>query len=114
MKKMICIVCPVGCHLSIDDQKNISGNRCKRGIDYALSELHHPTRVLTTTVRIKSAVISRLSVKSKQPLPKAVIGEVMNLLNQLEINPPIALGDVILSDVVGTGVDIVATRRIEK
>ena len=57
-KVLICICCPVGCRLTADitgENVSVSGNRCKRGADYAVNELLHPMRTLTTTVRVKEA-----------------------------------------------------------
>lgn len=69
-KTLICIVCPRGCHLEVDENFNVTGNFCKRGIAYAKEELTTPTRTLTSTVIIRGGVIPRLSVKTSAPIPK--------------------------------------------
>ncbi len=86
MKEMICIVCPVGCHLTADDDNNISGNRCVRGAKYGLAEVTNPTRTLTTTIRTTSISIPRLSVKTSTPISKALIFEALSYMNNVIIN----------------------------
>ena len=113
MKKMICIVCPVGCNLEIDEEEKVTGNRCPRGLAYALNEIHDPRRTLTTTIRTTFPHLPRLSVKSRSPLPKDKLFEVMNYLNNLVIDHPVEMGDVIVSNLLGTGIDLVATKAIK-
>lgn len=112
MKKMICIVCPIGCHLEINDAHDVTGNRCKRGISYAIEEVTQPTRMVTTTVRLQSERHPRLSVKTSKPLPKEDIFPLMTALDSLNIKPPIKMHQVLLHDFKGTGVDVIATRTI--
>ena len=69
-KQLICIICPRGCHLSVDENNNVTGNFCPRGKKYALEELFHSTRTITTTVAIKNGQFPRLSVKTSIPIPK--------------------------------------------
>lgn len=113
MKKMICIVCPVGCHLTIDDKQQVSGNRCKRGIQYAVDELTNPTRFLTTTIKTTSLDLPRLSVKSKQPLPKGMLMAVMACLNTIVLDHDVVIGDSIVTNVCNSGINIVATRDLK-
>lgn len=112
MKKMICIVCPIGCHLEINDAHEVTGNRCKRGINYAIEEVTRPTRMVTTTVRLQSKLHARLSVKTSKPLPKEAIFPLMNALASLDIKPPVKMHQVLLHNFEGTGVDVIATRTI--
>ena len=112
MKKMICIVCPVGCHLTADEDGTISGNKCKRGEVYGRVELTAPTRVLTSTVRTTHPTIPRLSVKSKEPIPKGMLFDVVKELDSILITKTMGIGEVILQNVLKTGIDIVATRDI--
>lgn len=114
MKEMICIVCPRGCHLLIDDDNNVTGNFCPRGAKYAINELTHPTRTLTTTVKIDGLFEKRLPVKSDVPLPKEKIFEAMEKINNISVNPPIHIGDVIIKNILGLNANIVATKNIEK
>lgn len=108
MKELICIVCPKGCRLKVDRDNNVTGNACPRGEKYALAEITNPTRMLTTTVRIYNAIHPRLPVKTSSPIPKGKMFEVMELIDGIRVAAPVAIGDVIVHDVLGTGVDIIA------
>ncbi len=112
VKSMICIVCPVGCHVSIDDNHTVTGNRCKRGETYAIKEVTNPTRMITSTVKIKSNLTTRLSVKTSEPIAKTLIFEVMDALNSVEMQAPVSTDDVVIKNVLDTGIDILATRTI--
>ena len=111
MKEIICIVCPNGCRLSVsDDGEKVTGAQCPRGIDYGKKEVTNPTRVITSTVRIKGGVHSRLPVKTDKDIDKKLIFDVMRLLDNVEVSNPIKRGDVILPNVLGTDVNIIASR----
>ncbi len=112
MKELICIVCPRGCHLVVDENLNVSGNNCPRGAIYAKNELTHPTRTLTSTVRIISKEEVALPVKSDNPLPKEKIFDAMELINKTCVKAPIKIGDVIIEKIFGLDVNIVATKDI--
>ena len=114
MKELICITCPRGCHLQVDDNLNVTGNMCPRGALYAKAELTHPTRMVTSSVWVESKIESRLPVKTKEPIPKELIFPVMEEIEKITVKAPIRIGDVIIKDVLGTGVDIVATKNIER
>jgi len=112
MKELICIICPRGCHLTVDDELNVSGNTCPRGAVYAKQELTHPTRTLTSTVRVVSELEAMLPVKSNKPLPKEKIFEAMEVINKTCVKAPIKIGDVVIKNIFGLDVDIVATKNI--
>lgn len=116
MKKMICIVCPKGCHLNVDTANGmkVSGNACERGAAYACTELTAPVRTLTSTVCVNSGVYSRCPVKTNKPLPKALIAEAMRLLDSICLLAPVKRGDIVLENILGTDVSIVTTRSIGK
>ena len=114
MKDLICITCPRGCRLHVDDDMNVTGNFCPRGKAYAIAELTHPVRTLTSTVKVNSKENPRCPVKSKDPLPKEKVFEAMDIINNIVINTPIKIDDVVVENVLGTGVNIVATKNIEK
>jgi CxxC motif-containing protein len=113
MKEMICIVCPVGCHLTADADNNISGNRCVRGAKYGLAEVTNPTRTLTTTLRTTSLMIPRLSVKTSTPISKGLIFEALSYMNTIIIDKNVKIGDVVIENMLNTGVNMVATKNIE-
>lgn len=114
MKELICIVCPRGCHLLVDDEHgySVTGNGCERGAKYGKSELTNPTRVITSTVAVAGAAYPRCPVKTSQPIPKALIFQVMRTLDGLELQAPVVLGQVVAENVCGTGADFVACRSL--
>jgi len=114
MKELICIICPRGCLLKVDDSFNVTGNFCPRGVSYAKDELTNPVRTLTTTVICTGFMSPRLPVKSDKPLPKSLILKAMRELDNISVNPPVHIGDVILENILNTGVNIVATKNIIK
>ena len=115
MRELICIVCPKGCHLKIDEEKDwsVTGNQCPRGAEYGKMELTHPTRVVTSTVRCIGGAHSRCPVKTDRAVPKEQIGAVMEALNQVTLTAPVRSGQVIVADICGTQADLIATRDIE-
>lgn len=116
MKELVCITCPKGCHLLVDDENgfSVTGNDCPRGAEYAYKEVTNPTRTLTSTVRISGAAIPRLPVKSNMEIPRNLLLDAAILLDDVDISAPVKLGQVILANVLGTGADIVSTRSLDK
>ncbi len=119
-KEMICIVCPVGCHMEVvrdgksKDGYEVSGNQCLRGKVYGVKEMSNPTRVLTTTVKIREGKLPRLPVTTKGAIPKGMMMEAMKTINQVEVKAPVKVGRVIIKNLLNTGVDVVATRSMEE
>jgi CxxC motif-containing protein len=115
-KKITCIVCPTGCSLEISYRNgkvvNVSGYTCKRGMSYGWGEATNPVRVLTTTVRLKGGKLPVLPVKSDKPLLKDLLFECMKALNATELEAPVALGDIVAENIIGSGINIIATRSI--
>lgn len=118
IKKLTCINCPVGCSLKVEmDGENVicvSGNTCRRGEIYARKEVTNPTRIVTSTVKVVNGTSGTVSVKTKEDIPKEKIFACVQELRGIEVQAPVHIGDVILENVAGTGVDIVATRNVEK
>ena len=113
-KELICICCPMGCHLSVDiDNKIVKGNTCRRGEVYGLNEVINPVRVITSTVKIKSASLPVLPVKTNGAIPKLTF-QAMKIINSITVLAPIKLGDIIIKNILNTGIDLVATRSMEK
>jgi len=113
--ELICIVCPIGCHLDVikkGEEYTVEGNKCPRGKKYGVKELTNPTRVVTSTVRIKGGLLNRLPVKTNGDISKGKIFECMKLLDTIEVQSPVKVGDIIIKDVLGTSVDIVASRSM--
>lgn len=114
MKQLICIVCPKGCHLNVDEENGfkVTGNGCARGAEYGKKELTHPTRVITSTVRIAGAVHSRCPVKTDRDIPKELIFQAMKLLDGVELHSPVQRGDIVLENILGTGANFVVTKNL--
>lgn len=114
MTNLVCIGCPRGCHLVVDEDNNyaVSGNNCKIGAEYGKNELLNPTRVLTTTVNIEGAIHNRLPVKSNGGLPKDKLLEASKSLKNVCVKSPVKLGDVIISNILETGIDIIACKNM--
>lgn len=114
MKELICIVCPRGCHLHVDESHDyaVTGNACPRGAAYGRAELTHPTRVLTTTVRIDGAMHRRCPVKTADAVPKEKLFDIMAALDTVSLTAPVVLGQTVLADAAGTGVRVVTTRAM--
>ncbi|MDR1230363.1 MAG: FAD-dependent oxidoreductase [Spirochaetaceae bacterium] len=112
--ELICIGCPKGCHLQVDEKNGyaVTGNDCSRGADYGKQEVTNPTRVITSTVCVSGGSISRVPVKTDKTIPKPKIFEAMKLLDNLEVKAPVKTGEVVVSDICGTGANFVATRNL--
>jgi CxxC motif-containing protein len=117
-KKLICIICPLGCSLSVNYNqkgiKSVEGNQCERGLDYAEKEIFNPERTLTTTVRVKNGHLPLVSVRTNKPFPKRLLFDAMDLLAEIEAEAPIKIGHKIAENLFNTGVDVVATKNVER
>jgi CxxC motif-containing protein len=109
--KVVCIACPLGCRVTVDDGK-ITGHKCSKGMEYAYTEVNSPLRVYTGSVRITDGDLPVLAVRSLSGLPKSRMLEVAVLLEKMTLLAPVREGEVVVADVLGTGVDIVATRTV--
>ena len=116
MKELICIVCPNGCHLKVDEENGyaVTGAKCDRGVEYGKTELKNPTRVVTSTIKLVSKVSCRLPVKTNLPIPKSKIFDIMEVINDLTVTAPIRTGDVLVENILGTGASLVACKTVEK
>jgi Uncharacterized protein with conserved CXXC pairs len=116
--EITCIVCPTGCKVRVVKEGSkvieISGHTCKRGEVYASHEAVAPQRTLTTSVRVTGGDFALVSVKSAAPVPKARLFDLMKVVRKLETEAPIHVGDVVVHDVLGLGIDLVATRAVLK
>lgn len=115
-QEFVCIICPMGCNLEVLKDENVTlvkGNQCKRGYEYALKEISNPTRVLTSTVILKNSYLKRLPVKSKGEIPKNLICDCVKLLSKIEVEAPVKMGDIIVKNILDTGIDIIASRSVE-
>lgn len=115
MRELTCIGCPMGCPLIVGIESgevvSVTGHTCKRGEVYAKKEVTNPTRIVTSTVRVEGGTSCMISVKTKEDIPKGKIFECVQALKDVTVTAPIHIGDVIVANVAGTGVDIVATKE---
>lgn len=117
-RRISCIVCPMSCvgEVEIADGQVIQtvGFSCERGRAYAKTEVTDPKRVLTTTVRIHDGTLSLLPVVSRQPLPKGKIAACVRCLASVEVQAPVQEGDIVAENILGLGVDIIASRDVAR
>lgn len=115
---LTCIGCPLGCLVTVGLENgevvSVTGNTCKRGETYVRKEVTSPTRIVTSTVKVSDGNAPTVSVKTKSDIPKDKIFDCVKALKEVTVPAPIAIGDVILENVVETGVDVVATKAVEK
>ena len=116
MKEMICICCPLGCHLSVDDSdKNnikVTGNTCLRGKKYAIDEVTSPKRMVTSIVKVVGGKIAMVSCKTSEAIEKSLIFPCLEEIKKAEVKAPVRIGDVLIKNVLNTGIDIVATKEV--
>lgn len=115
MRELTCIGCPLGCALKVEirgEEILVSGNNCKRGEKYARNEVLCPKRTITTTVAVSGGTIPRLSVRTAQDVPKDSIFACMDEIRKIRLKAPVHIGDVVLENCAGTGVDVIATKNI--
>jgi CxxC motif-containing protein len=120
MKKkhdLVCINCPLSCSIELIEENGevleISGADCKVGVKYAEEEFRNPRRMVSTTVKVEGGVLPLLPVASVSPIPKSMVREAVRALAGVVLAAPIADGQVVYRDILGTGVDIVSSRRLE-
>lgn len=114
-KEFTCIGCPLGCQVIVkEDSGNliITGNTCPRGEKYVRDELTNPTRMVTSMVSVKDGEIAVVSVKTKDAIPKDKIEDCIRELKGVCVKAPVKIGDVILENVAGTGIAVIATKNI--
>lgn len=114
IKEIICICCPKGCHLNVNIKANkVTGNNCERGAKYGLEEVTNPTRIITTTVKVKNGELAVLPVKTNGAIPKKLNLKCIEIIKQIKLEAPINIGDIIYNNILETGIDIVACRNIK-
>lgn len=114
IKKMICIECPVGCVLEADmDSKpiGITGSKCPKGENYAISEIENPQRILTSSVLTQGLALKIVPIKTDRPIPKKDLLKAMEEIKKIRLRKTVAVGDIVAKDLLGLGVNLVATRE---
>lgn len=113
MKSLICIVCPKGCHLSVNEQDlNVTGNACEKGREYAINELTAPVRMVTSTVCINGAQHRRCPVKTSKPIAKELVFKAVKELDNVCLTAPVRVGQVVVKSVCGTDASFIVTRDL--
>lgn len=114
-KELTCVACPLGCSITVEynDKEIISvtGNTCKRGDAYARTEVTNPTRSLATSVKVNGGIHPVVPVKTNKAVPKTMIFDCMKVINQVSVDAPVKIGQVIIKNILDTGADVVATNN---
>ncbi|MBC2581103.1 DUF1667 domain-containing protein [Clostridium sp. DJ247] len=117
-RELVCIGCPMGCALQVkienDEVIDVTGQTCKRGEEYGKKECTNPTRIVTSTVVVEGGEIDALPVKTESDIPKGKIFECVKALKGVIVKAPVKIGDIIVENVLGTGVNIIAAKKIDK
>ena len=115
-RELTCIGCPMGCQITVElegeEILSVAGNTCAIGDKYARNEVLHPERTVTSTMVVDGGDRPRVSVKTAANIPKDKIFQCMKEIDAVRATAPIAIGDVLLPNVAGTGVDVVATKNV--
>ena len=118
-KILTCIVCPMGCEITVDmddntgEIKSITGNTCPRGEKYARNEMTNPMRQLTSTVVIEGGVYDRLPIILSGDIPKDKMFDVMQELSKVRVKAPVKRNDILIENVCSLGVNVIASRSMD-
>ena len=115
-KELTCIGCPMGCLVSVELEDGaigeISGNSCPHGKEYAIKELTHPERTVTSTIPVEGGELHMVPVKTAHDIPKDKIFEAMAQVRKTRLKAPVKAGEAVIKNIAGTGIDIIATRTV--
>ena len=118
LKEIICVICPNSCKLQVFKDENgevqVEENGCARGIQYGKDEYTSPKRTLITTVRIEDGELPVLPVRSKVAIPKEQLFKAMEVANHVSAKAPIKMGDVVIPNLLGLGIEVIASRSMRK
>ena len=113
-----CKVCPVGCELKVIKDESqpssyiVEGNQCGRGSDYGIKEVLEPSRIITSRVLLDKGPMSRIPVKTNDIIPHELIDQCMEIIKETRVSAPVNKGDIIIKNILETGVDVVAARKV--
>ena len=116
-KEMVCIICPNSCDLEVviqDGQIAVLGERCKRGIEYAESEMTNPLRTIATSILVENGEFPLASVRLSRPVPKELIFDIMKQIKEIRIKAPVKIGAVVVNNICGTDSDLIITKNVEQ
>ena len=120
---LTCIICPMGCSMEVEVETDADGhkkvlsvkdNGCKRGEQYAAKELQNPTRTLTSTIKVNGGVLPVVPVKTAGEVPKKMLLQYMEVVRRASCKAPVKRGDILLYDLLGTGINVIACADVEK
>lgn len=117
-----CTTCPSECALTIETRidengvehvLSVQGNRCARGRKFAEQEVIRPMRILATTIVVRGGDEKLLPVRTARPIPRDLHLSAMRDIRHASVTAPVHMGDVVMSDLLGTGVDLVASMNVD-
>ncbi len=120
---LTCIICPMGCSMEVEVETDADGNKkvlsvkdngCKRGEQYASKELQNPTRTLTSTIKVNGGVLPVVPVKTAGEVPKNMLLQCMEVVRRASCKAPVKRGDILLYDLLGTGINVIACSDVAK
>ncbi|MBQ6489756.1 MAG: DUF1667 domain-containing protein [Solobacterium sp.] len=115
MKKMICIICPNGCELEIDDTERVTGNLCPKGRQFALQELKDPRRSVSTTCRTVFPDLPVVPVRTEQEIPKHLMKDAVRAISEIVIDRHMRIGETVAENILNTGVNVIlCTDRLKE
>ena len=116
LDRLTCVLCPVGCELQVrkdeSGELDVQGNRCDKGLPFAVEEILHPKRNLATSIPVRGTASKMVSVRLSGPVPREMIFPILAEIARLRPEVPVRRGQVLIADVLGTGVDVIATRTV--
>lgn len=112
-KDIVCILCPRGCKLIVDDETyEVMGQGCRRGLQFGAQEIINPMRMLTTTAKISNALHKQIPVRSTGPIAFDKIFECTKEIKKLNVQAPVKVGQVLIKNILNTGIDVIASRSL--
>jgi CxxC motif-containing protein len=120
-KELICVLCPNGCRLEVEIEeglqtviKDVSGNLCEKGVEWARQEIVNPMRTISSNILVEKGELPLLSVRTDSPIPLKNIFDVMKEIKAFRVKAPVNIGDIIIDGVAGLPCNIIATRNVRK
>ena len=114
--RLTCVLCPVGCELEVRKDEagelDVRGNQCDKGVPFAVEEVLRPRRNLATSIPVRGTASKMVSVRLSGPVPREMIFPILAEIARLRPEAPFSRGQVLITDVLGTGVDVIATRTV--
>jgi len=113
--RLTCVLCPVGCELDVlkdvAGDLQVVGHQCDKGVPFAVEEVLRPKRNLATSVPVRGTAARMVSVRLSGPVPREMIFPILAEIAKLRPEAPVRRGQILIADVLGTGVDVIATRH---